>query len=156
MKVTMRKSEMQLGEEETLQLVEKSEYGVLSMCTVDNGAYGIPLNYVYMNDKIYIHGAMQGTKLSVMRANPRVSFCIVGWTRLIPEKVTSYYKSAIVYGEATEITDDQERHDAMVGFVGKYCPNHLDIGMESIRNNIRKTAIFGIVISEITGKHKTT
>lgn len=150
----MRKPEMQMSREDTIDLLQKGEYGILSVCSAEYGPYGIPMSYVYLHDRIYFHGAMRGTKLSIIRENKRVSFCIVGKTQVIPDQVTTLYQSAIVYGIAQEVSDEKECHAALVGFAEKYCPDHMEIGMQSIRNNIKRTNVFALSITGMTGKRK--
>ena len=154
MKAPVRNPEMQMSMEDTIDILRNGEYEILSMCSAENGPYGIPMSYVYLNDRIYFHGDRRGTKLSVIREHTRVSFCIVGKTQVIPERVTTLYESAIVCGMAYEITDEGERHAALVGFAEKYCPDHMEIGMLSIRNNIKRTSVFALSINEMTGKRK--
>ncbi len=156
MKVSMRKPEMQMSRGDTIDLLQQGEYGILSMCSPENGPYGIPMSYIYLNNRIYFHGAKRGIKLSIIRENNRLSFCVVGKTQVIPEQVTTLYESVIVYGMAQEITEEDERHAVLVGFAEKYCPDHMEIGMLSIQNNIKITSVFALSITEMTGKRKET
>ncbi len=61
----LRKQDRKLSDEESLDILRKGEYGVLSMCTDDNSGYGIPVNYTLQNNAIYIHCAMEGSKIGI-------------------------------------------------------------------------------------------
>ena len=39
----MRRQDRQISESEAIEILQKGEFGVLSMCTPDSGGYGIPL-----------------------------------------------------------------------------------------------------------------
>lgn len=51
----MRKENRQLPEEETMEVLLKCEYGILSTMG-DDYPYAVPMSYVVANNKIYIHG----------------------------------------------------------------------------------------------------
>ena len=96
---SVRRQDRLLGEERARELLRGGEYGFLAMAS-DEGAYGIPVNYVAEGDTIYIHCAPEGRKLRAIAADARVSFCVVGVTRPVPEKFTTAYESIVVSGRA--------------------------------------------------------
>ena len=94
----MRRKDKALQNSEIEKILQHGEYGVLS--TMDEGGqpYGVPLNYVYMNDCIYCHCALAGHKLENIAINSRVSFCVVGDTCLLPEEFSTEFESVILFG----------------------------------------------------------
>ena len=62
----IRRQDRTLDEDSAAKLLKEGEYGVLSMQAEDgNGAYGIPINYVWDGgNSIYIHCAPAGRKLN--------------------------------------------------------------------------------------------
>jgi nitroimidazol reductase NimA-like FMN-containing flavoprotein (pyridoxamine 5'-phosphate oxidase superfamily) len=124
---------------------------VLSICSSDNEGYGIPLNYVYMNDAIYFHCALEGRKINELNKNDRISFCVVGKTEILPEKFTAKYESVIVFGKALEVKG-QEKRNALIGLVKKFSRDFLQEGINTIDKMIDKTGVYKIIISNITGK----
>ena len=50
----MRLKSQQLSEEETIALLDAGEYGVLSTIGANGYPYGVPINYIYDDGKIYI------------------------------------------------------------------------------------------------------
>ena len=43
----MRRKDRALGMEETIEILNKSEYGVLSTVDENNVPYGVPINFAY-------------------------------------------------------------------------------------------------------------
>ena len=65
----IRRQDRLLSEARAYEILKEGEYGVLSMRTEDGeGAYGIPLSYVWdRGNSIYIHCAPVGRKLKLHR-----------------------------------------------------------------------------------------
>lgn len=53
----MRRKDRLLTEKEAKEILSEGEYGVLSTIGEDGYPYGVPVNYVYLNDSIYFHCA---------------------------------------------------------------------------------------------------
>lgn len=147
----MRKQERQITQDETVALLEKGEYGILSLLDADNLPYGLPLSYAYADGRIYIHCAPEGRKLDGLRKHPAVSFCIVGATQLLPEKFTTRYESVIVTGTAHEL-EGEEKDAALMALVRKYAPQHLEKGAAYVQSAADKACAFAISIECLTGK----
>ena len=54
----MRRSEKAMTREESMEVLEKAEYGVLSTISTDQTPYGTPINFVYQDGAIYFHCAL--------------------------------------------------------------------------------------------------
>ena len=80
------------------QLLENETLGVLSTACAQGIPYGVPLNYCFVREDnaIYFHCASKGRKTDDIRANPHVSFTVVGKHCIVPEKLTTYFQSVIV------------------------------------------------------------
>ena len=64
MKREMRRKDRLLTEKEAREILSEGEYGVLSTMGENGYPYGVPVNYVYLNDNIYFHCAADvGPKL---------------------------------------------------------------------------------------------
>lgn len=96
---TVRRQNRLLEELEAYELLKTSEYGVLSMSAVEGGGYGIPINYAWDGkEHIYFHCALEGQKLECLRANDKVSFCVVGKTQVLSSQFSTAYESVLVFG----------------------------------------------------------
>jgi len=154
MKVPMRRKSLKLKINETHEIIEKGEYGVLSMAAPGQGVYGVPLNYVYWNGAIYFHCATEGHKLNNLALDNRVSFCIVGSSQVVPAKITTVYESAIINGTTVEV-HGQEKYDALVELLKKFARDYLEEGIKGLEKGTDKMVVIKIRVSEMTGKRKT-
>lgn len=150
---SVRRQDRLLGEERARELLRGGEYGFLAMAS-DEGGYGIPVNYVAEGDTIYIHCAPEGRKLRVIAADARVSFCVVGVTRPVPEKFTTAYESIVVSGRARVVVSDDERRHALELLVGKYAPDYAAVGEKYIDKSFHRTAVIAIDAEWWSGKTK--
>lgn len=147
----MRRIDRQASTEKTIEILEKCEYGVLSTVNPAGYSYGVPLSYFYKDGSIYFHCANTGYKLDNIDANNKVSFCVVGQKKSLPEKFTTSYESVVVFGQAT-IVEGQEKEDALLGLIYKYAPDHLEKGKEYIQKSKDRTTVIKITIEHMTGK----
>jgi hypothetical protein len=131
----------------------KGEFGILSTASLDGQPYGVPISYSYTGNVIFFHSAIDGHKLENLRKNNRVSFCVVGRTEVLPDQFSTKYESAIVFGMAFELTDD-EKHKGLLEIVKKYSPGFIQEGLQYIENAANKARVYKIVIESITGKSR--
>ena len=73
----MYKKDRQLPEEQARAIFEKGHHGILSVNGDDGYPYGVPVNYVYLNDCIYIHSAKYGYKIEALENNRKVCFTAI-------------------------------------------------------------------------------
>ncbi len=150
MKSTRRK-DREISALEAIALLDSAEYGVLSTVGNDNQPYGVPLNYVYKNNCIYFHCALSGQKLDNITDNPKVSFCVVGKTKILPDQFATEYESTVAFGIASEVKDE-ERYTALRLIVEKYSPAFLEEGKHYIEQKENAVKVFKIEIIHIRGK----
>lgn len=147
----MKNIRRQLVYNDAQEILLNGEYGVLATNGEDGYSYATPLNYVYINGKIYFHGATEGHKLDNIRVNNKVSFCVVGRTRVVPHKFTSRFESTVVFGRAS-IVDGQEKREALIELINKYSHEYEKQGENYINRAIRYTCVVKIEIDKLTGK----
>lgn len=147
----MRRKERMKTYEENIQILEECTNGVLSVIGDDGYPYGVPVSYVYNDGKIYFHCAMEGHKIDAIKAEPKVSFTVVGADNINAEKFTTSYKSVICFGTAT-LLDGHNKQNAMELIVEKYSVAFKEKGMELIAGKWDRTAVVCIEIEHMTGK----
>jgi nitroimidazol reductase NimA-like FMN-containing flavoprotein (pyridoxamine 5'-phosphate oxidase superfamily) len=76
---------------------------------------------------------------------------VVGPARVLPEKFTTSYESAVAFGRASEV-QESEKHEAMLSLLKKYSPDFMEEGQKTIAKFIDKTTVIKIDINHITGK----
>ena len=106
-------------------------------------------HYVFINDSIYFHCAIEGHKLENIAYNDKVSICVVGKAEVVPEKFTTNYESVIAFGRAKEVKGD-EKEIALIALIGKYSPEHISEGREYIKRLDRTS--YRHLLERITGK----
>jgi uncharacterized protein len=148
---TIRRKDREITTREAIEILDSAEYGVLSTVGKDGQPNGVPLSYVYRNSSIYFHCALIGQKLDNITDNPKVSFCVVGRTKVLPDKFAIEYESAIAFGLASEVFGN-ERYNALVWLLEKYCPDCVDEGKQYIERKDKATKVIKIEISHISGK----
>lgn len=149
----MRRSDRAIEKEEALHILKNGEYGVLSTVDPDNQPYGVPVNFCIIDDSIYIHCAIEGHKIDNVTYNPKVSFCVVGNTRILPSKFGTEYESTIVFGLLSEVFNN-EKQKALQGLLHKYSSDCFEKGLKYIDALKEKTRVFRITIETITGKSR--
>ena len=152
MKKPLRREDRRLDDAAAMALLKRGEYGILSTSDKHNQPYGIPVNYVVMDDQIFFHCATEGQKLENITANQGVSFCVVGRTELIPEKFSTRYESVVVSGNAVIVADDTLKNRALEALVAKYAPDHITAGKTYIEKLTAQTAVVRISIDRMVGK----
>ncbi len=104
----LRRSGQALSREECEEILASQPTGILAV-TGDGGyPYTVPVNHIYSGGRIFFHCATQGHKIDAIRADSRVSFCVIAKDDVVPEKQTTAYISVIVFGRARIIEDDDE------------------------------------------------
>ena len=147
----MRRKDREIGYEETVKVLETAEYGVLSTVDALGNPYGVPMSFVFVDGCVYFHSAYKGHKIDNIRNNNRVCFSVTGKTEILPEKFTTNYESAIVFGFASE-TEGEEKYSALLAFITKYSSKSFLEGTEYIENMAERASVYKIIPVEITGK----
>ena len=89
--------------------------------SVDDEPYVVPMNYGYRLEDgkltLYLHSAVRGRKLDMIRTNPRVSFSIdcdrQPFEGRVPCQYGLVYSSVMGKGTATVVEDVEEKKQAM-------------------------------------------
>lgn len=147
----MRNHKRQLSQEQTELILQNGEYGTMATFGQNGFPYATPLSYVYLDGHIYFHCATEGHKLRNIENEARVCFTVVSNTEVLPEKFTTKYQSAVVFGRAAVVHGEEKGH-ALLGLVEKYSPGHVDAGKAYIAKDSGKTKIIKITIEHMTGK----
>jgi nitroimidazol reductase NimA-like FMN-containing flavoprotein (pyridoxamine 5'-phosphate oxidase superfamily) len=147
----VRRSDREITPHDSKNILDTAEYGILSTVDKDGQPYGVPLSYVHREGAIYFHCALSGHKLENIGQNAKVSFCVVGKTKVLPDKFGTEYESAVVFGRASEV-NGAEKHDALLWLLEKYCPDFIEEGKRYIEQKDQITTVVKIDIDRISGK----
>lgn len=153
---SVRRQDRLLSEVEAVALLRVGEFGVLSMVSEQSGGYGIPLSFAFDGEVIYFHCAPEGEKLKALAANSRVSFCVIGKTRVIPDQFTTAYESVLVNGTVALDLSDSEKLHALELILDKYSPDDKAVGMKYAEKSFLRTCVMRLDIASVSGKCKVT
>lgn len=143
----MRRHLQQISQERSIDILRKTTNAVLAIFDNITGyAYAVPVSPVYDEGHLYIHSAPMGHKIAALKANPKVSLCVIEKDEIHPETLTSYFRSVIVFGTARFVTDPKEK------LVDKFAPDYRKEGEAEAHQKLAYVAIIDIAIEHITGK----
>ena len=125
---------------------------------VDNEPYVVPMNYGYVMEEgklvLYLHSAVKGKKLDMMRANPNVFFSIdcdrMPFEGRVPCQYGLVYSSIMGRGTATIVEDVEEKKHAMSILMKTQTGK--DFTFEDRLVSI--VAVIRIDVTEYTAKHR--
>ena len=82
----------------------------------------------------------------------KASFCVIAADDIVPEKFTTHFRSAIAFGKARIVTDDQEKRHGLLLLAEKYSPDYLDAAGAEIDGDWKRTTVIALDIEHLTGK----
>lgn len=149
----MRKSDRQKSAEWALEVFDRAPYVTVSMTRPDGTPYGLPLSLVRRDSEtFYFHCAAEGEKLDCLGVNPVV--CLSAVSKCTPRfeeernNFTEYYHSAVALGEASIVSDDDEKITALRLLCERFLPKYMDYFDEAIARSLDRTTVVRIRLLE--------
>ncbi len=147
----MIKAKQMLPVDDAIAVLNRSSHGVIACSGDADYPYAVPLNYVYLENKIYFHCAKEGHKIDAITRNPKVSFAVIDQDTIVSAEYTSYFRSVIVFGTA-RITKGDEWHKGFETLVEKYSGDRPAEEKQKIIIGCELSHIIAIDIERLTGK----
>ena len=148
----MRRFNQQLTTEECIRILENGTSGVLAVAGDDDYPYAVPLSYAYKDGTLWFHGALTGHKIDAIERCSKVSFCVIDKDDVVPEKLTTVYRSVIAFGKA-HVLDDERKIAQGARIIGeKYLPGMHDRIESEIAQSMPKLNVIRMDIEHMTGK----
>ncbi|MBR3430338.1 MAG: pyridoxamine 5'-phosphate oxidase family protein [Clostridia bacterium] len=151
----MRRRDRQLTEAETMEIIQRGEYGVLCTVTPEGLPYGVPISYALDEGAniIYFHGTIQeGQKTDNLAHQPQACLTIVLQTELMPEKFATKYWSANAFGLVSNVSDEAEKRHGLKCILKKYAHDYMEQGEKYIDSAIGRARVMKMTIQSVTGK----
>lgn len=123
----------------------------------------IPMNFVFINDAIYMHSHTRGEKLENLRRNQKVGFEVDRELEFLPSYfedpndaslADTLYISVVIKGTGSIIYDKDEKTLALNGLMKKYQPEGRYEPLKPDMEVLDEVAIIKIVPDSIRGKYK--
>lgn len=155
-KFLIRRKDREISKEEAERILREAEFGTLAMVDPDgNEPYGVPVSFVFFDNKIWIHSAAEGRKYRILSKGGNVHFSAAQNVKAVFTRFfTSFYESVMAFGKIELVTTEIEKKEALLELCRKYLPEKMDVADEHIERSIARTAIFKISPIQITGKAK--
>ncbi len=148
----MRKATKEITDRAELEaILARAE--VLFLALHDEPApYVIPLNFAFAGGAIWFHCAREGTKLDLIRRDPRVGFSAVVEARVVPAPAAcdsnALGSSVVGRGTAVICTDPDERRHGLDALMSHYGISGPDYRADSLD----RTRVVRIDVEELRGK----
>ena len=123
----------------------------------------IPMNFVFINDAIYMHSHIKGEKLNNIERNSKVGFEVDRNLEFLPSYFSdpddasladTLYISVVIKGEANLVENNEEKVLALNGLMKKYQPEGQYKPMKEDMGVLDATAVIKITPKEMNGKYK--
>ena len=156
----MRRKDRQRDEAFCLQLIDGCTNGVMALTTGEDTPYCLPLSFVRKDKSLYFHGAKDGRKTDLLRACPKVCITFIGKDAPTYQEhsnnFTTMFASAIVTGTAYEVTETEEKIDALRILCQRFLPSAMtgDNFERALAESLKVTAVWRIDMEHISGKSK--
>ena len=147
----MRRTDKERDAAFAMQVFRDSTYATLSLTDADGKPYAVPVNTVTDGQVFYFHCAGAGMKLELLQQNPAVCLSAVSHAAIVPEKLTTVYRSAVAKGTAEIVTDPAEKARALYLITEFFAPEQITM-LDTNGDCVHQAAIIKITPTEITAK----
>lgn len=149
----MRRKEKEITEPEVISVILVNAPAIrIAMCD-ESGPYIVAMNFGWEEDRIYLHSAPEGRKISMLEKDNRVAFQTDIDTEIVPgESPCNWgvrYLSLVGRGRACFVENTQEKKYALDLIMSKYSGTK-EFSYPSA--TLDKTCVIRIDIEEMTGK----
>ena len=123
----------------------------------------IPMNFVFINDVIYMHSHIRGEKLENIKRNDKVGFEVDRSLEFLPSYffdptdaslADTLYISVVMKGICVIVEDKVEKTLALNGLMKKYQPEGGYESMNPEMDVLNEVAVIKIVPNTMRGKYK--
>ena len=123
----------------------------------------IPMNFVFINDTVYMHSHIRGEKLDNIRRNQKAGFEVDRSLEFLPSYFSdptdasladTLYISVVIKGNASIVSNKEEKTIALNGLMKKYQPEG---GYEPIKPDmdvLKGVEVIKIIPESLRGKYK--
>ena len=151
------------SKEKIIEFLSSQQTGRIASIDESGFPQIIPMNFVFINDTVYMHSHIRGEKLDNIRHNQKVGFEVDKSLEFLPSYFSdptdasladTLYISVVIKGNASIVSNKEEKTIALNGLMKKYQPEG---GYESIKPNmdvLKGVEVIKIVPESVRGKYK--
>ena len=151
------------SKERIIQFLNNENTGRISSIDKDGFPQIIPMNFVFLNNTVYMHSHIKGEKIENIKRNSKVGFEVDKNLEFLPSYFSdpedasladTLYISVVIKGEAILVEDKEEKVLALNGLMEKYQPEGQYKPMREDMDVLDATAVIKIMPKEMNGKYK--
>ena len=152
------------SKEKMIEFMNSERIGRISTIDEDGFSFIAPMNFVFYDGAIYIHGFPRGEKYSNIERNPKCGFEVDKELAFLPSyffepptdasKTDTLYVSVVIKGMAESVEDFDEKANALNALMEK---SQTEGGYEKLSSDmpsIRGVKLLKIIPKTMTGKYK--
>ena len=151
------------SKEKIIEFLSSEQTGRVASIDENGFPQIIPMNFVFINDAIYMHSHIRGEKLDNIRRNEKVGFEVDKSLEFLPSYFSdptdasladTLYISVVIKGNGSIVSDKEEKTTALNGLIKKYQPEG---GYEPIKPEmgvLKEVEVIKIVPELLRGKYK--
>ena len=147
----MRRIKQQLSAEECEEILREQPRGVLSVLGEDGYPYGVPIDFLYQDGRLYFHGAREGHKIDALAACDKACLTVLDEGVRQEGEWWLTFRSVICFGRCHVVDDDETRLSVLRTLGMKYIPTTEEMEATMARSAAR-TAVLEMEIDHMTGK----
>ena len=151
------------SKERIIEFLSSQQTGRISSIDENGFPQIIPMNFVFINDTVYMHSHIRGEKLDNIRRNQKVGFEVDKSLEFLPSYFSdpadasladTLYISVVIKGNASIVSDKKEKTNALNSLMKKYQPEG---GYEPIKPDmdvLKGVEVIKIIPESLRGKYK--
>jgi len=148
----MRRKEREITDRAQIDAILQSSRVMYLAMAHDDVPFLVPVFFAYDGTSVYFHSAQTGTKIELLRRNPRVCFAVsVDQDVIENEKACDFearHRTAIGVGTAAFVDHETEKIEILNRIVARFT----DKAFEYPPTTLEHTAVVRIAIESIKGK----
>jgi nitroimidazol reductase NimA-like FMN-containing flavoprotein (pyridoxamine 5'-phosphate oxidase superfamily) len=148
----VRRAEKELTDRSALDALLLAAPTLFLSLADEGGPYVVPLTFGWDGECLWLHSALEGKKVDLLRQSPLVGFALVAEQELVPGdpacRWTMRYRSVRGKGVAEFITDPDQKVKGLECLMSKFAPGpyHFD------EKSLARVLVIRVRITELSAK----
>jgi len=151
------------SKEKIIEFLDKEHVGRIASIDENGFPQIIPMNFVFLDDAIYMHSHTKGEKLENVTRNEKVGFEVDRELEFLPSYfedpkdaslADTLYISVVIKGKGEIVKDKKEKTNALNGLLKKYQPEGKYEPISHEMEVLDEVAIIKVTPDSMRGKYK--
>jgi hypothetical protein len=151
------------SKDKIIKFLSEESTGRISSIDKEGFPQIIPMNFVFLDNSVYMHSHIRGEKIENIKRNSKVGFEVDRNLEFLPSYFSdpddasladTLYISVVIKGEAVLVEDRKEKVLALNGLMEKYQPEGQYTPMREDMDVLGATAVIKVTPKKMNGKYK--